>query len=514
MKYQISMRVLMCLAVAVCLAATGAKAQPPVFTFEEPEDLDPWLIQSTWPLTRSSFGATDGNSALLLDNLTSGFKNNVATTPANWGPATPGLTEQFNAFALAASVIASGGTPKLEFDLTWDFSAATDGYIQLGLFVNSSAGFKGYGTSAFINGSSGFASWPALGTASANDGTTLTLTSPNSAHLAVPIGTGKTLTLASPSTFYDIGFQSQGNWGGTVDIAIDNIKFTGVPIFEEHTLFSWETPDDPGTTGVNEQLEGWVPAQTPSTQNISITTIGATHGSSALEVDRTPLQSGFTWGSAFALDATTNPSDQTRIDDLVARINGATQIAIDVTFENQFPISPSYTHLSLAFVDESGAYFQASAPSFDIAEADMGPITQTVIFDIADFDDFNSPKNLAVEGLLEGTAQLGIILGTGSDDGPVFQIDNFRLISEVADGQPGDFDEDGDVDGRDFLAWQRGESPNGTPGVAVSAEDLAEWQNAYGSGDPLTAIGSVPEPAALSLVAITMLTLLARRQQF
>ncbi len=59
---------------------------------------------------------------------------------------------------------------------------------------------------------------------------------------------------------------------------------------------------------------------------------------------------------------------------------------------------------------------------------------------------------------------------------------------------PGDFDEDGDVDGRDFLAWQRGLSP-----VPFSSSDLAAWQTAY-NGGALSAIASVPEPAAGLLI--------------
>jgi hypothetical protein len=47
---------------------------------------------------------------------------------------------------------------------------------------------------------------------------------------------------------------------------------------------------------------------------------------------------------------------------------------------------------------------------------------------------------------------------------------------------PGDFDFDGDVDGRDFLRWQRGQST--TP---QSSGDLADWQNNYGTGSPLVA---------------------------
>jgi hypothetical protein len=58
----------------------------------------------------------------------------------------------------------------------------------------------------------------------------------------------------------------------------------------------------------------------------------------------------------------------------------------------------------------------------------------------------------------------------------------------------GDFDSDGDVDGRDFLAWQRGNSP--TP---LSASDLADWQGNYGFG-ALAATTAVPEPGCLALL--------------
>jgi hypothetical protein len=55
---------------------------------------------------------------------------------------------------------------------------------------------------------------------------------------------------------------------------------------------------------------------------------------------------------------------------------------------------------------------------------------------------------------------------------------------------PGDFDFDLDVDGLDFLKWQRGQSP--TPN---SASDLADWETNYGVG-PLSAVATtVPEPS-------------------
>ena len=59
----------------------------------------------------------------------------------------------------------------------------------------------------------------------------------------------------------------------------------------------------------------------------------------------------------------------------------------------------------------------------------------------------------------------------------------------------GDFDSDGDVDGGDFLVWQRGGSPN-----PRSATDLAIWQNSFGSAQLLTANVIVPEPVTLLLL--------------
>jgi hypothetical protein len=53
---------------------------------------------------------------------------------------------------------------------------------------------------------------------------------------------------------------------------------------------------------------------------------------------------------------------------------------------------------------------------------------------------------------------------------------------EVPFNQPGDFDEDGDVDGRDFLLWQR------NPGIG----NLADWQANHGESN-FTATIAIPE---------------------
>jgi T5SS/PEP-CTERM-associated repeat protein len=75
------------------------------------------------------------------------------------------------------------------------------------------------------------------------------------------------------------------------------------------------------------------------------------------------------------------------------------------------------------------------------------------------------------------------------------------VLSAFQIGIPGDFDHDGDVDGRDFLVWQRGGSPN-----PLSSADLALWRANFGTGGAATAAGAVPEPRGewLALAAIAL----------
>ncbi|MCC6494023.1 MAG: hypothetical protein IT424_13495 [Pirellulales bacterium] len=69
------------------------------------------------------------------------------------------------------------------------------------------------------------------------------------------------------------------------------------------------------------------------------------------------------------------------------------------------------------------------------------------------------------------------------------------VVSKGAGGTPGDIDSDGDVDGADFLAIQRGF------GTTTSAADMTTWRTNFGTGSAVAAAGAVPEPSA-ALLAI------------
>jgi len=75
---------------------------------------------------------------------------------------------------------------------------------------------------------------------------------------------------------------------------------------------------------------------------------------------------------------------------------------------------------------------------------------------------------------------------------------------QVLDGAPpGDFDSDGDVDGADFLAWQRD----------PTLGDLSSWKTHYGDMSLATSSIAVPEPSSLSLLVITIIASISSRRR-
>ena len=89
--------------------------------------------------------------------------------------------------------------------------------------------------------------------------------------------------------------------------------------------------------------------------------------------------------------------------------------------------------------------------------------------------------------------------GTGT--GNIFMVDdiNWELASS---SDPGDHDGDGDVDGADFLEWQRtDQSPGG----------LTDWQAGYPSSLAVN-VSAVPEPASCLLLLFGAAALASRRR--
>jgi hypothetical protein len=120
--------------------------------------------------------------------------------------------------------------------------------------------------------------------------------------------------------------------------------------------------------------------------------------------------------------------------------------------------------------------------------------------------------------------RLGGPSGLSSAGSGPMAFDNILLqlqAPDVGGGDP-DFDDDGDVDGADFLIWQQGLGMTGQPDKStgdatgdgnVDGADLAAWQMAFGqTGLGVGAAGAVPEPTAATLAAAALALAAIRRR--
>jgi len=94
------------------------------------------------------------------------------------------------------------------------------------------------------------------------------------------------------------------------------------------------------------------------------------------------------------------------------------------------------------------------------------------------------------------------LIWTDTGLGDVTQAISYTLAATPT--TPGDFDDDSDVDGQDFLLWQRG------LGGEFTANDLADWRANFGAASA-AAIGAVPEPVALAMASIGAIIFLGGR---
>ncbi len=74
-------------------------------------------------------------------------------------------------------------------------------------------------------------------------------------------------------------------------------------------------------------------------------------------------------------------------------------------------------------------------------------------------------------------------------------------VSGLGAGLTGDFDSDGDVDGSDFLAWQRNQS------VGL----LSDWETNFGTAAGVASVAAVPEPTGVALVLLGLGLLVSQR---
>jgi T5SS/PEP-CTERM-associated repeat protein len=173
----------------------------------------------------------------------------------------------------------------------------------------------------------------------------------------------------------------------------------------------------------------------------------------------------------------------------------------------------------------SGDYFQQAGGNLEIEIGGAAQGTQYDVVNVTDAVQLGGQLDLKlISGFVPTPSQSFVILSADGVSGSFSNVGNGQrltaagggsfqvhyglgsafdptlvVLSAFQSGLSGDFDADGDVDGRDFLIWQRGGSPNPN-----SSADLAAWKANFGF-HALTASGTaVPEPSGgwLALAAI------------
>ena len=110
---------------------------------------------------------------------------------------------------------------------------------------------------------------------------------------------------------------------------------------------------------------------------------------------------------------------------------------------------------------------------------------------------------LTASGGINGTFDQELLPDLGSSLAFSVQYELNSISLAVTSILSGDFDFDGDVDGRDFLIWQRGGSPN-----PLDSSDLDNWKSTYGLSTLSASSAAVPEPNFSTLVLLVVVMIL------
>lgn len=182
---------------------------------------------------------------------------------------------------------------------------------------------------------------------------------------------------------------------------------------------------------------------------------------------------------------------------------------VEITLENNLSGEISSAPLQIDPRFWSGGTSNEVLAVLSVPE-DMEEGTYTVGIKMPDYEaslngDIRYSIRFANDGVWDGDTGVNILKTdlqiSESAPGASYQVG--AEFAEVLDTSTlllaGDFDADGDVDGRDFMAWQRGFGGS-------QADDLADWQANFGaSPGTLLNVQAIPEPGSLTMASLFLI---------
>lgn len=318
--------------------------------------------------------------------------------------------------------------------------------------------------------------------------------------------------LRSPLSPMDIGQGESSGWGnGTVDyrggiMELDLEGSNGIRVGHGggdsmaggKATFIMHNPSDGGyvrawryqSASWRGSGDGVVTAADPDGVNTGVATAEFHYENGGTR----PFQIGnnLTINNGLQTDTAGTTSSRLNLVLVEAACTGADCVPNDIgLFDVDFDLGFGSTGGIITGSGEKGGYFSSADGTTDYTEGS----TVSAMFGGTRYDwtitysgniTWSDPDNSVVDTITgAGTGVDVVLMGLGSE----------------SVGTPGDFDGDGDVDGNDYLLWQR------DPAVG----NLSDWQANF-PGALQANLGAVPEPASLALLgAAAALSLLARR---
>jgi hypothetical protein len=176
----------------------------------------------------------------------------------------------------------------------------------------------------------------------------------------------------------------------------------------------------------------------------------------------------------------------------VSIVNGES-IGFDINYYELRSDSGALNSTSWASID--GAV-PASATTWEKAGgSNDNLLSETNLLGMQSLAPGSSPVSLGAAFDVGGAQDIDFFYGLVGSDGTLQQ----GVVEYVSGNLGGDFDVDGDVDGADFLVWQRGF------GTTHSAATLATWKANFGATSASAALQAVPEPHTAVLAAAAAL---------